>query len=98
MNPSKTRFSILIAFVVLAVPSMLRAQSETGSITGTIADASGALEMLHWCAVITRSMAGRYPRMVRAYSTLPAATLKLSTWLATLSAGLGPPTPAAETP
>src|SRR5262245_540592 len=38
-----TRFSILFAFVVLAVSSPLFAQSETGSITGAIADASGAV-------------------------------------------------------
>ena len=43
MKPSKTRFSILFAFIVLAVPSQLLAQSETGTITGTIADASGAV-------------------------------------------------------
>ena len=43
MKPGKTRFSILFAFIVLAVPSQLLAQSETGTITGTIADASGAM-------------------------------------------------------
>ena len=43
MKPRKTRFSILFAFVVLALPSLLLAQSETGSITGAIADASGAI-------------------------------------------------------
>ena len=43
MKPSKTRFTILFAFVVLIVPSLLFAQSETGSITGTIGDSSGAV-------------------------------------------------------
>src|SRR5262245_12733992 len=43
MKPGKARFSILFAFIVLAVPSQLLAQSETGTITGTIADASNAV-------------------------------------------------------
>lgn len=43
MKPSKTRFSILFAFFVFAVPPLLLAQTETGSITGTIVDASGAV-------------------------------------------------------
>ena len=43
MKPGQARFSILFAFIVLAVPSQLLAQSETGTITGTIADASSAV-------------------------------------------------------
>lgn len=43
MKSSKVRFSILFAFLVLAVPSLLLAQSETGTITGTVRDQSDAL-------------------------------------------------------
>lgn len=43
MRLSKIAFSILFAFLVLAAPSLLLAQSETGTITGTVTDQSDAL-------------------------------------------------------
>jgi len=43
MNARKASLPILLVLLVFGVPSALLAQSETGTITGTVTDQSGAV-------------------------------------------------------